>query len=359
MKRWIAFIFTGIFACALGIGVWAFSRPSLAKPENDEESAEKTTEVQLGVIVRKAIQETVNTFGAVVPEAGKTVSITLPFETVVRHVLVTRGQAFQPGDRLIQINPSPAAQLQYHQAQLTKEAAHRDLDLTESQFTMKLATNKDLSQARKAARDADLALESLEQQGVNTISELRAASGGFVDKVNIQDGQIVAPGTSLVELIGDNDVEVKLGVRADEINRVQANQPVTIYAESSGSATPLHGRVRLVTRTIDPATGLVETFITLDKTDQVLIGSYVRGEIEVRSNDALVVPKSAVLPEEERFSLFTVSGNKAVKHLVDLGIQNPSEVEVISPDLKAGDQVVTVGNYELTDGAPVETGTPE
>jgi hypothetical protein len=46
-----------------------------------------------------------------VPQAGKIASINVPFETVVRHVMVTRGQSLQPGDLLIQISAIPAAQL--------------------------------------------------------------------------------------------------------------------------------------------------------------------------------------------------------------------------------------------------------
>jgi len=35
-------------------------------------------------------------------------------------------------------------------------------------------------------------------------------------------------------------------------------------------------------------------------------------------------------------------------------VQSEKEVQIISPDLKEGDQVVTVGNYELEDGMAVE-----
>jgi acetyl/propionyl-CoA carboxylase alpha subunit len=96
---------------AIGIGFWAFTRWDVAKPQGDEESAEKSTQVQLAAVENKAITEAVSTFGTVVPQAGKIASINVPFETVVRHVMVTRGQSLQPGDLLIQISAIPAAQL--------------------------------------------------------------------------------------------------------------------------------------------------------------------------------------------------------------------------------------------------------
>lgn len=70
---------------AIGIGFWAFTRWDVAKPQGDEESAEKSTQVQLAAVENKAITEAVSTFGTVVPQAGKIVSINVPFE-VVRNV---------------------------------------------------------------------------------------------------------------------------------------------------------------------------------------------------------------------------------------------------------------------------------
>jgi RND family efflux transporter MFP subunit len=345
----------GGLVVAISLGFWAFTRSQVAKPQGAEESAEKSTQVQLAAIENKAITDAVSTFGTVVPQAGKIMSINVPFETVVRHVVVTRGQSLQPGDLLIQISASPAAQLQFRQALSAKELAQAELDQAEKQFGLKLATNRDLSEAQRAARDAQMTLESLQQQGVNAITELRAKSACYVDKVNAQDGQLVAAGTSLVELIGGEDLEIKLGVRPDALDNIQAGLPVSLYTDSFSSG-PMHGQVRLVTHEVDPATGLVEVFVgaSSEHHPHLLIGAYVRGEIETRKDDALVVPKSAVLPGDDDFYLFTVADKKAVKHTVKLGIQTPTEVEVLSPDLKAGDQVVTVGNYELTDGATVE-----
>jgi len=40
---------------AIGIGFWAFTRWDVAKPQGDEESAEKSTQVQLAAVENKAI----------------------------------------------------------------------------------------------------------------------------------------------------------------------------------------------------------------------------------------------------------------------------------------------------------------
>lgn len=350
----LRYLIAFVLVVAIGVGFWIFTRSNAARPPADEESSERATQIQLRAIEKKPITEAVSAFGTVVPVAGKMVSLNLPFESVIRHVLVTRGQSFQANDVLIQVNASPAVQLQFRQAQLTRDLTQRGLAETEKQFGLKLATNKDLNEAQKAARDAELTVESLQQQGVDTITELRTKFPGYVDKVNVQDGQIVAPGTALVDLIGKEDLEVKLGVRSDVVNNIQAGQPASLDMDSTSAGDPIPGQVRVVTHEVDPTTGLVEIFVSLSQDHPLLIGAYVHGEIQTRKDDALVAPKSAVLPEDDDFYLFTVANKKAVKHNVKLGIQTPTEVEILGSDLKAGDEVVTVGNYELTDGASVE-----
>src|SRR5260370_34904516 len=111
------------------------------------------------------------------------VSLNLPFESVVRHVLVTRGQSFQADDLLIQINASPGVQLQFRQAQLTKDLTQRELAEAEKQFGLKLATNKDLNKAQKAAGDEEFTVESLQQQVIDTMTECRATRTGTDTRV--------------------------------------------------------------------------------------------------------------------------------------------------------------------------------
>jgi len=68
----------------------------------------------------------------------------------------------------------------------------------------------------------------------------------------------------------------------------------------------------------------------------------------------LIVPRSAVLPEEDHFILFTTKEGRAQEHQVHVGLQDQNETEVIADDLRPGDLVVTLGNYELKDGMTVK-----
>jgi len=70
--------------------------------------------------------------------------------------------------------------------------------------------------------------------------------------------------------------------------------------------------------------------------------------------DGFIVPRSAILPEEDHYVLFTVKDGRAREHTVRVDLENEKEVTVIANDLHTGEPVVTLGNYELKDGMAVK-----
>jgi hypothetical protein len=97
----------------------------------------------------------------------------------------------------------------------------------------------------------------------------------------------------------------------------------------------------------------VQIFVAVPASANFLLSEYVAGKIAVASAEGLVVPRSAVLPEEDRYVLFTIEQNRAKEHHVEVGLQNDREIEVIAPDLHPDDLAVILGNYELKDGMAV------
>ena len=59
-------------------------------------------------------------------------------------------------------------------------------------------------------------------------------------------------------------------------------------------------------------------------------------------------------PDDGSHTLYVVQDHRARKKTVKVGLQTDSQVEVIGPELRDGDQVVTVGNRELADEMQVK-----
>ena len=102
-KRIIIVAIALIITAAL---VWIAQRFGVAK---EEKSTGPIAQVQVAKVERKTMTEKVIVYGSVVAQPGKTHSVSIAFETRVRHILVAPGQFVQENDPLTEIEPSPAA----------------------------------------------------------------------------------------------------------------------------------------------------------------------------------------------------------------------------------------------------------
>ena len=352
MKRRLLF---GVTAFIVLIGVVLLIARCRSGASKAEETAGPVPEVQVARLERKTLTEKVIVYGSVVAQPGKTHSVSVAFETRVRHILVAPGQFVEEDEPLLEVELSPAAQVQFQQAKNAAEAARKELKQTQDRFNLKLATNQELSAAEKASRDAEAQLTALQRAGAGGDNRIHSDMAGVIAKVDAQDGQIVPPGGPLVEIVAETEIEVKLGVEAEDLSAAQEGAPVALFPVNDPTATRVEGSIRLVTRRIDPTTRLVDVYVAVPQGTKLLLDGYVRGEIQRTEKNTLVAPRSAVLPNESReFQLFTVENNRAIKHTVKIGAENAKEFQVIAPDLREGDLVVTFGNYELKDGMRVE-----
>lgn len=340
---------------ALGcLGYWLTHRSNEAAAP--DEAPKGTAQVETVDLVRKDLSEKITAYGSIVAQPGKSHSVSVAFESRVRHILVAPGQSVNSGDPLFEVEASPAAQLQIQQATSTLQSAQRELKQVEERLKLKLATNQEVNTAEKSARDAEAQRAALVSAGAIGDNKIRSDVSGVVSKLNVQDGQIVAVGSPLVELVAEEEIEVKLGVETEDLPTLQTGQPVSIFTVNSSQQAQVEATVRLITKRVDPMTRLIDVYAALPAGTKLLLDGFIRGEFQRTSSSVMVVPRSAVLPDDnDGFQIFTVENGHAKKHPVKLGIQNDQEVEIISPELKAGEKVVTVGNYELEDGMAVES----
>src|SRR5436305_8498926 len=220
-------IIIGAIVVVLIIGglAWIAQQFELGK---EEKKTGPVPQVEVAKLERKTITETVIVYGSVVAQPGKTHSISIAFETRVRHILVAPGQFVQENDPLIEIELSPGAQVQFQQAKNAAEAARKELKQTQERFNLKLATNQELSAVEKTARDADAQLTALQRAGAGGDNRIHSDISGVIAKVDAQDGQIVPPGGPLVEIVAENEIEVKVGVEAVDISAAQEGASITI-----------------------------------------------------------------------------------------------------------------------------------
>jgi membrane fusion protein (multidrug efflux system) len=359
-KGWTILI-SGVLAGMMAGGYWFFlNGGARAKPASPVAGAETAhgpvASVQVAEIKTGTITEDIAVYGSVVPSRRAIQTISVSFESQVGRIRVMNGQKISRGDILLEIHSSPDAHLQLEQARNDYESSRRNLWNVQQRFDLKIATEQQVLQAQQALQQARLRMESMKKRGIDGPQIIRAEVEGLVNKVLVHERAIVPAGSPLVELVAQNKLEVRLGVEPENITQVHVGLPVSLTRVNAPASPGVIGRIREISQTVNPATRLVDVFVVFPSSARFLPGEWILGRIPATSSLGLLVPRSAVLPEGGDYVLFTVAGGAARKHVVQIGLENEKEFQVIGKDLSPGDWVVVLGNYELKDGMKVKVG---
>ncbi len=323
---------------------------TLAAPVSEPEPIAQVETIKL---VKGELNETLTAYGVVLPFPDKLMTISVPYISQIDKILVNQGQIVQKGDLLLTLKPGANAKLQLEQAQRELTAALRDQELMQERIRLKLATRQNEVATRLRVEQAQVMVDNLVAQGIGKEQQIRAENPGIIYLVSVQQGQIVPAGAPLLQLVDQNQWMVRLGIEPEDYAHLQPGQEVLMRPVNAPGSEPVKGRVEIVTHQIDPNTRLLNVFVRPAMNQTLLINDFVEGRIVISSANTFAVPRQAVLPDDGGYSLFTVENGRAVKHRVQIGLENDRQVEVIAADLQVGDDVVVLGNYELEPGMAV------
>ncbi|MEJ2657135.1 MAG: efflux RND transporter periplasmic adaptor subunit [Desulfobacterales bacterium] len=332
-----------------------FSKSGEQAAETEILHQNPVAKVQVTPIKKETIMETITAYGTVAPVPGAVETVSVPFESRVRRISVSEGQQISKGDMLLAIDPSPAAKLQVEQAQRAYTSAEKKLRKVRERVDLKLATSGELLAAEEVFQQAGLRLKSLKQRGIGREKQIRSKGSGIVYKVHVEQGSVMSSGSPLVEIVLQDHIEVHLGVEQEDADRLRKGQSVLLSLVNISQSPEVSGHIRTISRSVNPVSRLVNIFVSLTSPDGFFLGGYVRGKIIIASKKTMVVPRSAVLPEDDHYVLFIVKNGRAVKRIVTPGLENHTQIEVMGSGLNLGDLVVSLGNYELKDGMAVRT----
>lgn len=292
-------------------------------------------------------------YGRVVAAPWAVHALVEPFEVSVTRVFVNRGQSVGKGAVLLALSPGPSARLALLKAQSNYRLAQMALKEEQARVRLRLATRTGLLRAERAFDAARLQLRIFHKEGLRRHLTVAAPVGGVVNRILAQEGATIAPGQPLMDLIAGNRLEVRLGVEPEDVPTIRVGESVRLSSFEGASQAHVHGLVSVISRVMDPATHMINVFVTLPIANTYLLGEYVEGRFTVVSSSGLLVARSAVVPSGHHFILYTVAKGRAVRHQVRVGAHNRRVVQVIDPHLHAGMPAVVLGNYELKSGMPV------
>jgi membrane fusion protein, copper/silver efflux system len=171
-------------------------------------------------------------------------------------------------------------------------------------------------------------------------------AGGSVVERKVTSGQYVNAGDPLFTVADLSTVWVKADVYEFQLPQIRPGQMVEITSEALPDKI-LHGRVDFIEPEANPQTRTIPVHVHVrNPAMRLRPGMYIRATfISPAERNTLVVPRSAVLDTGTR-KLVYVAKDDGVFEAREIQAGTPSEdVYPVLSGLKAGEQVVTNGNF--------------
>jgi HlyD family secretion protein len=175
------------------------------------------------------------------------------------------------------------------------------------------------------------------------MAEITAPFSGTVTAVDVMVGDQVRSGSNAFRIDDISHLLADVQVSEVDINSVKVGQPVTIAFDAILSEE-YNGKITQVAQVGDVVQGAVNFTVTVEITDaneQVKPGMTAAVNIVVNSlTGVLVVPNRAVRLVDSQRVVYVLRNGQPVEIAITLGASSDTVSEVVSGDLKEGDQII-------------------
>jgi RND family efflux transporter MFP subunit len=329
--------------------------------------------VEVATAVQKKTPVNIDALGTVTVVRSVAVKTRIDNEIVGIHF--TDGANVKEGDLLVTLDSRTIeAQIAQAEGTLARDqaqlaGAERDLKRYSELVTKGATPQTNVDNAKTqadtfgAAVKADLAaLENLKVQ--LSYCTIRAQVSGRISQAAVKVGNFVrsADLTPIATINQVAPVYVTFAVpqrSLPEIRLALAEGLAPVDVTIPGESRHASGSVAMVENTVDPTTGMVTVRALMPNEDQLLWpGTLANVQTTVRTEDAIVVPSSAVQVSQQGPFVFVIRDGRAV--VAPVKVSRLIGVEtVIESGLADGDVVVTDGHLQLTNNARVAIREPK
>ena len=324
----------------------------------------KNATIETGKLEQKTISSILKVTGKIDVPPQNMVSVSMPLGGYLKTTKLLPGLPISKGEVIATMEDQQYVQLQ--QDYLTTKSK---LYFAEKEYQRQKELNQSQASSDKVYQQADsdyktlrITLSALAEKlrlinvNPNSLSEknisksvnIYAPINGFVSKVNVNIGKYVNPADVLFELINPTDIHLNLKIFEKDITKLSIGQKLMAYTNNQPDKK-YHCAIILISKdlSIDEHTADVHChFENYDKT--LLPGIYMNADINVKSNDALTLPKDAVVNFEGKEYIFVVV-NKNQFQLTEVKIGNSENglVEILNNESLTKSTIVTKGAYTL------------
>jgi membrane fusion protein (multidrug efflux system) len=304
-------------------------------------------------------------------EGSRDIQIRARVTGILERQLYNEGDAVKAGQPLFRIERAPfEIELQQARAALAQEKARHELAQQELERLKGLADRRAISQreadqAASALRQSEAAVQlaqaRVRQAELNlSYTSVDAPIGGITGRAQQSIGSLVSPNADsaiLTTITRGDPIWVRFALSEAEYARLRSSDktaPSVQLELADGKRYNTPGKLNFAGSTVDAATGTVQMRAEFPNPRlELLPGQYVRVHVIAGSEQAIVVPQTAVMDSQSGRYVWIVAEGKAAQRPIRPG-NWVGQDWVVREGLKPGDTVILDNLARLRPGMPVQ-----
>lgn len=262
----------------------------------------------------------------------------------IEHIYREVGDKVRGGDNLVRMD-----QTQYKTTKISMTNLEIEKNRIEQLLKSGSATQQQYDQILAQYNSTKEQLDFLQ---LNTY--VKAPFSGVISAKNYEDGELYS-GQPILVLTQIDKLKALVAIPETYFPQFKAGMKLTLTSEIyPGQVFP--ATVEIVYPTIDASSHTFQVKIVIPNSKNLLRpGMYVTTTIGLGKANAIVAPYQAVeklVGANDRY-VFINEGGRAKRVNVELGQRFDQEIEIISPEITAGVEMVTTGQHKLVDGVKI------
>ncbi|PWK27614.1 RND family efflux transporter MFP subunit [Arcicella aurantiaca] len=232
--------------------------------------------------------------------------------------------------------------------ELTLSKLEKDLQRNTELFKGNAGTELSVTNSKYDVENTRIQIEQVKQQ--ITDGNIISPISGIVTSRKLMAGEFASPGTVIATVVDDVHLKAVVFVNEKDVYQLKLGQVASINSDVFPSKNFV-GHVRFISPKGDENHNYrVELQLN---TNQLRAGTYVMVGFDLgRKTSVLQIPKLALVEGTKNPYVYVVDGNVAKIQKLTVGREIGENIEVIS-GLQAGQEVVTSGQINLTDGSKI------
>lgn len=269
---------------------------------------------------------------------------------IVRTLLVEEGDHVEAGQVLATLD-TERQQLALAKSKAELGQLRSELERVEKMHSKKLVSTDvfDKLKWQFESLDASVRMQELALRDTKIVAPI----SGVIARRYAKVGQLITEYSSkaLFHVVSQEYLEAVINLPEHQLARAKVGQ--TAYLSFAGHDS-IAAKIIRISPVVDAATGTARVTIGVDNSKLDLkAGMFAQVELQYDAKqNALLVPKRAVMAMDNQNSVFVVKDGKVSRKAVSVGYESEQAVEVLA-GLTDGEQVVTAGQASLKDDANV------